>query len=865
MMFGRNTIVAAAGTPSFQAAAVALAVVLAVISAVILGPGGAAAQTLPSIDAAGTCPRDEDLAAINPEIDGTIGSQQRRTGSPVRADVPLYRNQSLTGAKVEKPASGYDDDLIVMIGARLGATGPALVRRIRDRVCGWMDVRDLERSAVPLKLIQLPGFQGLVDPDYKPNRLEARVVVKNRVDQATGHPQRVPIFREPFDGPEPPESERIGNVGYFEVMSVFEVRKKNGRCRTLSEDGCFLKVGTTDVGRVRGGVQGTRTRGWMLGKDVEVWPSALALYYKPDREGLKIHATEPSARVGTPYADHGADPRILALEPPGRFAEPRNNNIMRFPVIRGAAIRSPPRPGEPPATPHVYEVVFSGMACLSNGDDCIPEPQIKEEIQKIGGLSEKVSKIDVLFVVDTTESMSPYLRSVVAAIKKQVDDLATTGDASLRHSVVLYGDYNEKRDDKLDYFALPFSPVNDRSGIERLLSVKSYDDIHKDLPEAPFAALERAVSQAAWRPDAAQRLIIWIADHGNRPPGTYHTNGGYTLVEDKTAQNVINAIRAVDQRMKESSTDGQGTKTRFVALQVKGGSRASNQKEFAQFVTDAKTISDALGEHIFETIPAPASISGEAEIAGLRDAIAAQIDRNVKAAMEARRAVIGALGGDATVLQANLPESLLAREYLKDLGFPVSRLMEIGKRIQVVQRGFVFQSGTDGDFRYWLGLRRPEFENFRQSVKELCESLPYYGDQGEAIEEAILKLVKLLTFGDPQPGQNMRDYLARVLSVPAEHISTVLEGTPDQFVLRLGNATDRPAVFTKVCRSAKLLNMVGEGQIVDNPQDILVATEGANVGRASLKPGVTPRPFDWRWISPEVQAQWYFVPMDYLP
>jgi hypothetical protein len=816
---------------------------------------GARAQTMPAVDAAGVCPSDDVLARINPDLDGSVRGQQMRTGSPVRPDVPLYRNSSLTGPKVEKRASGYDDDLAVKIGARLGSTGPALVERIQDHVCGWMDVRDLERFAVPLKLVELPGFRDMFDPDHRPNRLDARVVVKNRVDQQSGNPQRAPIFREPFDGPEP--AERIANVGYFEVMAVFEVRHKNGAaCRSLTEDGCFLKVGTTDAGRARASAQGTRTRGWMLGKDVEVWPSPLALYYRPGAEGLKIHATEPSARNGTPYADRGAENRILAFEPQGRFAEPHEKNIMRFPVIRGTLV--PQRQAQQAATPYVYEVVFSGQACLASGGGCIPEPQIKDALVKIGPKVEQISKIDVLFVVDTTESMSPYLRSVVAAIKKQVDDLATTGDASLRHSVVLYGDYDEKNGaDGLDYFVLPFSPANDRAGIERLLSVKSYEDIHKDLPEAPFAALERSISQANWRPDAAQRLIIWIADHGNRPPGTYHTNGGYTLVEDKTASNVIDAIRKVDERMMAASN---GTRTHFVALQVKGGSRPSGQKEFAQFVTDARNISEALQEHAFVSIPAPATVSSDAEVAKLRDAIAAQIDRNVRTAAETRRIVTGALEGDTTALQANLPESLLARAYLEQLGFPIERLVEIGKRIQVVQRGFVFQSGADGDFRYWLGLRRPEFENFRASVADLCESLPY-SDREQAIEDSIVRLVKLLTFGDPQPGQNMREYLARVLSVPADHISTVLDGPPDQFVRRLGQTSERPVIITRVCRSAKLLNMIGEGTIVDNVQDIVVSAEG----RASFRPGITPRPYDWRWTSPTSNAQWFFVPMDYLP
>jgi hypothetical protein len=120
-------------------------------------------RSLPSVDAAGTCPPDEDLARLNPEIDGSVRSQRQRTGSPVRPDLPLYRNASLTGLRVERPPSGYDDSVIVMVGAALGTTGPALVRRIRDDVCGWMDVGDLERSATPRRRIQWPDFDDVVN------------------------------------------------------------------------------------------------------------------------------------------------------------------------------------------------------------------------------------------------------------------------------------------------------------------------------------------------------------------------------------------------------------------------------------------------------------------------------------------------------------------------------------------------------------------------------------------------------------------------------------------------------------------------------------------------------------------------------
>ena len=183
------------------------------------------------------------------------------------------------------------------------------------------------------------------------------------------------------------------------------------------------------------------------------------------------------------------------------------------------------------------------------------------------------------------------------------------------------------------------------------------------------------------------------------------------------------------------------------------------------------------------------------------------------------------------------------------------------RRIQLVRNGFVFQSNTDADFRYRLGLRRPEFNNVKVAVRDLCENL-LYSDRGQYIEEAILKLVKALTFGDIQPGETVRDYFSRVFSVPADQLSTVLEGTPDEFMRRMRQqGTQNQQIVTKVCRSARLLELVGEGKILDNPQQDIVVT----ASQTSLRQGATPRAFEWRWFSPDARSEWYFMPLDYLP
>jgi hypothetical protein len=856
-------------------------------AAVLMASSSAQSQERPSVNEAGACPDQATLERINPELSsGSAVALQRRTGSPARANIPLYRNAALADPKVQTNSLGYDDDVEVLLGTALGQDGPALVRRSRDRVCGWMNGRDIQQNSEPLLLIQVPGFNADLDRRRLPNELRARVVVKNRLDRNTGYGQRAPLFQAPFDGPEPPEAERRGSLGYFEVLSVFEVRRNNGnRCRIFSEEGCFLRVGSAS--QVRGGTV-TRTNGWVVGKDVEIWPSALALYYGRGKQGIKIHKTEPSARVGTPFAERGAVLDPLAFQPEGPFQEPKDVNVIRFPVIRGTPYGAtvPPRPGADPPS-YVYEVVFSGQACVEGTQGCVPEPQVKQEIARLGLTVKKASNIDVLFVVDATESMGPYFKAIVAAIRARVNQVAVKGDLQLKYSIALYGDYNEKVPGGLDFFALPFSEANVLTGLDRLQTASSFEDIHKDKPEAPFAALERAITTANWTAEGAQRLVIWIGDHGNRRTGTQRTNGGYDLTEDKTANNVTSTIKAIDERFRNIAVNqgtmvsgAAGSKTRFVALQVLGGGgKAATQDEyFKKFREDADAISKELGERIFKTIPAASNMNVQAEVDALAQKIGDQILQNIDATAAVRDAVAGALSGDVSRLQAGgAPPALLARDFLTQMGFSPEKLAEIGRRIQLVRNGFLFQSGgRDPDLRYWLGVRQPEYNDIRSRAAALCENLRY-SDRIGYVEEAIEKLIKSVTFSDRLPNETMKDFYARIFSVPAERISTMLEGTPEDFLRRwrgerIPTASGAPApaetaaqfqqrVLSGVCRSALLLSMVGTNQAVDNPERDVIFSNN----QAQLRPTVSPKAFDWRWISSDARSQWFFIPLEYLP
>jgi hypothetical protein len=831
------------------------------------------AQSIPNlqIDPSGTCPRREDLVRINPTLDeGSVRSLVMAT--PSRVGVRLYRSQALSDPPIQGLTLTFDDEVEVLFGTAPGQNGPAMVRRMRDPRCGWVNGNDLERNAIPKRLVDIPGFQADPDRYGHENRLEARVVVKNRIDQQSGRAQRAPLFNAPFAGEtEPPESERRTSIGYFEVLAVFDVKRPNGQdCRSWRDSDCFLRVGSTTVAGTAHGV--TRTRGWIRSRDVEIWPSALAIYYGLDKQGLKIHETEPSARMSTPWRVPDAPEKILAYQPEGRYQEPRERNIMRFPVIRGTPFSessAPPRAAAPTSTSsrglsYAYEVVFNGHACVENvssgGTDCVPEPQIKDQVARLGQAVRAISNVDVLFVVDATESMGPYLQSVVRAITQHVEKATANREWSFRYSVVVYGDYNRNRQGGLDYYALPFS--SDLGGVAPLEKVGTYDDENKDKPEAPFAALQRAASEAQWRPDAANRLIIWVGDHGNRPAGKYTTPAG-ELVETKNAESVIEAIKGADERLRNASgAAGGGTKTRFVALQVQGGATNASQNDFRQFRMDAESISKHLGEGVFKTIPATPSQNPNQDSSKLIESVFRQIESSVRASVVARQLVQGALGGDTSgVVDNNLPSALLARDFLAQLGFPPERLQEMGRRIQLVRNGFVFQTAGTPDYRYWLGLRQPEFADVRRTAEILCENLRY-SDRINVVESSILALVRAVTFAEMRPGESVGAFYSRIWSVPTSAMSTMLgEGTPADFVRTWSSwpQTQRDRAVESVCKKARMLQYVADGQQVDE-RDLVFAQN-----RIGLKQGISPRSFDWRWTTTDAQTVWFFIPLDALP
>ncbi|CAH0058362.1 unnamed protein product [Clonostachys solani] len=120
------------------------------------------------------------------------------------------------------------------------------------------------------------------------------------------------------------------------------------------------------------------------------------------------------------------------------------------------------------------------------------------------GFFKKASSTDLLFLMDTTSSMDPYMNEAKAQVRSIIDEIreAFFGEAEVRISIVSYKDHG----DEPNIQWLDFTPDADaaRAFLENL-----YAEGGGDPPEDVLGGIQQAIN-ASWR--AYTRCMIHIAD-----------------------------------------------------------------------------------------------------------------------------------------------------------------------------------------------------------------------------------------------------------------------------------------------------------------------------------------------------------------
>ncbi len=132
--------------------------------------------------------------------------------------------------------------------------------------------------------------------------------------------------------------------------------------------------------------------------------------------------------------------------------------------------------------------------------------------QRLNELIERIRNVNIVFVIDGTNSMGPYYQSVINSVERIVRIFEQTADASkeLRFGYVVYRDYLEGN--RLTEQRQLTSNAGLIMNALRNVDARDYHDIHAH--EAVYYGLRKAISEVFTDPDETN-ILIHIGDAGN--------------------------------------------------------------------------------------------------------------------------------------------------------------------------------------------------------------------------------------------------------------------------------------------------------------------------------------------------------------
>lgn len=142
--------------------------------------------------------------------------------------------------------------------------------------------------------------------------------------------------------------------------------------------------------------------------------------------------------------------------------------------------------------------------------------------------------MDIIFVMDTTQSMRPYLEDVLAATRRFAEESSTD---ALRFGFMGYQDKDPKFDYETKEFTAQTLPAAEF--VQTLSQIKACDRQvpGDDIPEAVFEGIDTALESGQWRKDAVKILLL-VGD----APGREEKVLNVKILRDKAAVRQIRIL-----------------------------------------------------------------------------------------------------------------------------------------------------------------------------------------------------------------------------------------------------------------------------------------------------------------------------------
>jgi hypothetical protein len=335
-----------------------------------------------------------------------------------------------------------------------------------------------------------------------------------------------PIYSEPSIN-----SQQIDKAKQFSIVFVFGAGK-----RAESVDGGFYRVGK----------EPDQAIGWIPKKVLREWGHRLVLHFSPliGRQPALIYGTQNEVEDAVRSAAAPDRNRAIAEEP-GDISANRYSMLMPvlspLNVITNNQIR------------RAYKIVF------------------------LTG-SEEAALLEIMFVLDATKNMQPYIDSttrVISEISQRA--LSMREDGRTHIGLTCYRDYILNQP-SMGYVTKEFFPLtSDYRQVKNMLKnkVREAPVLSEDVPEAAFDGLYAAITETNWdREKSSLRLIVWISDASGHPEGHKKNPMKYSL-----------------QQVMQTASDNR---VRIIAIKIQSENRIDNMvhREQAQKLAEGLTAGD---------------------------------------------------------------------------------------------------------------------------------------------------------------------------------------------------------------------------------------------------------------------------------
>lgn len=604
-------------------------------------------------------------------------------------------------------------------------------------------------DALTMEQAQIDAMLAEID---KPMATEAEADIgcdgKVCIEQSTGLPLQVlpRSFANVYTTPSVEQGNiAVANVAPFEPLYVFT--RKNIDLSNPAEVKGWYQVGQNDK----------QPNGWMQAKDVLEWKQALIVAYT--HPGDEIEGRQPVLM----FKDLSSLRKVTEAD--DMLAEASNiyQQISTQTPVEGVISKEPERyvnindqlyflpildwKQEEIEGEDVRLLQVAAAVPNARGADTIDAADYMAGAQlgrtDITGANIDSMKVDIVFVIDTTRSMQPYIDATRSMVSNIAERLSGDYDGDIKFGVVGYRD-DTNVTPAIEYVAKNFTPeLVDASELASLLGaeVKATQVGSRDYAEDVFAGVDAGI-KSSWRDDAA-RLLVLVGDASSHPLGA---DKNTTKKDEKALLREIRDssihVLSIHLANPKAAKDHELAKEQFATLATIAGS--DNKALFDVDISQAgsfNSVVEAVVEQFTGRYEArqdsglsPAESATESETRGIVDQVwtSALVEYIGQSANPPKDIVAWVADKDLTNLADKSLEVrvLVTKEQLNNLWLALDRVLQALSESELSQGQFfdALQSVSGQT------LKRPDDINQAQKLADtgllpsFINSLPYKSD-----------------------------------------------------------------------------------------------------------------------------------------